>query len=258
MWLKKSILVSILILSSPLALAGNNTNPSPETSETKSYTLEDIYKRLDTGKEDNQTTFTGSEPGPEQPVGHTLNEIMEKVPMVTSDAAKPDDVAKGKKYWGLAAGNWGLKTGTGMRDGVECSMGGNRFTDNGNGTVTDNCTQLIWLKNANCFYVKIWQEAMNAAKQLAAGQCDLKDVSSAGDWRLPSIKELQSLIDYSKVSPALPKIHPFLEMRPDLYWSSTEGAYDEIYAWYVSFNNGHVNTSYKSSTYYVWPVRSRQ
>ena len=166
-------------------------------------------------------------------------------------------MAKDKQSWGLTEGNGGLKIGTGAC-GVECSTGGDRFTDNGNGAVTDNCTQLTWLKNANCFNVKIWQEAINAAKQLAAGQCGLKDGSSAGDWRLPSIKELQSLIDYSKVSPALPKIHPFLEMRPDLYWSSTEGAYDEIYAWYVSFNNGHVNTSYKSSTYYVWPVRSRQ
>ena len=157
---KKSTLASVLILSSSLALAGDNTNPSPGPSETKSYTLEDIYERLETGAAGNQTTFTNPEQGTEQSVDHTLNEIMEKAPEVNSDAAKPEEVAKGKKYWGLSQGNWDMKIGTRTGGGgVECSTGSDRFKDNGDGTVTDNCTQLIWLKNANCFGEQQWSEA---------------------------------------------------------------------------------------------------
>ncbi|HOP46380.1 MAG TPA: DUF1566 domain-containing protein [Desulfobacteraceae bacterium] len=72
-----------------------------------------------------------------------------------------------------------------------------RFTDNGNGTVTDNMTGLIWMKNARCteFYFndttgknqRNWNNALTAANNLSAGYCGLTDGSSSGDWRLPNI-----------------------------------------------------------------------
>jgi hypothetical protein len=94
-----------------------------------------------------------------------------------------------------------------------------RFTDNGDSTVTDNLTNLIWLKNANCFpgffgFGLQWedqaggQHALNAANTLASGSCGLTDGSAAGDWRLPNVKELQSLIDFGNVNPALPRGRP--------------------------------------------------
>lgn len=255
---KKSTLASVLILSSSLVLAGDNTNPSPGPSGTKSYTLEDIYKRLDTGAAGNQTTFTNPKQGPEQPVGHTFNEIMEKAPEVNSDAAKPEDVAKGKKYWSLTKGNWGLKTGTGTGGGgVECSTGADRFKDNGDGTVTDNCTQLIWLKNANCFGWQEWLEAKNKASQLTAGQCGLTSGSSGGNWHLPSMRELQSLFDFSRYDPALPKDHPFSNVQMDYYWSSTESTKFTNHAWGMFLNDGVSRPHDESGTSYVWPVRSR-
>jgi len=59
----------------------------------------------------------------------------------------------------------------GLSDGN--GAGGNRFVDLGNGTVRDTSTGLIWLKNANCFGTKAWQDAMDTAASLADGQCGL-------------------------------------------------------------------------------------
>jgi hypothetical protein len=77
-----------------------------------------------------------------------------------------------------------------------------RFTDLDNGTVRDNLTGLIWLKNANCFDVRSWAQALTAATNLASPSCDLSDGSVAGDWRLPNVKELFSLIDVGHFDPA--------------------------------------------------------
>jgi hypothetical protein len=90
--------------------------------------------------------------------------------------------------------------------------------------------------------------------QLTAGQCGLKDVSSAGDWHLPSIKELQSLIDFSQYNPALPKDHPFSSVQTNGYWSSTESAGFTSSAWFVNLFNGFVSIYGKGYTLYVWPV----
>jgi hypothetical protein len=71
-----------------------------------------------------------------------------------------------------------------------------RFTDNNNGTVTDNLTGLIWMKNANAFGMRTWAQALSDANGLHDdGINDLKDGSQAGDWRLPNRKELESLVD---------------------------------------------------------------
>jgi hypothetical protein len=53
-----------------------------------------------------------------------------------------------------------------------------RFTDNGNGTVKDNLTGLIWLKDANCFSRRTWAQALSDANSLANGSCGLTDGSS--------------------------------------------------------------------------------
>jgi hypothetical protein len=73
-----------------------------------------------------------------------------------------------------------------------------RFTDNGNGTVTDNLTGLIWLKDANCFGTRGWTDALNDCNNLKHGSCGLTDFSSTGDWRLPNRKELESLLDFDR------------------------------------------------------------
>ena len=73
------------------------------------------------------------------------------------------------------------------------SSTGDRFKDNGDGTVTDTRTGLIWLKNANLCDIKPWDDAVAYCSSLASGQAGLTDGSKAGQWRLPSIQELEGI-----------------------------------------------------------------
>ena len=133
-----------------------------------------------------------------------------------------------------------------------------RFTDNGDGTVTDNLTGLIWLKDANCFGLRVWIDAFVDCFQLTAGFCGLTDGSTEGAWRLPNRFELESLLDLENFGPALPSGHPFTNVVPDYYWLSTTNAYDTGLAWSVYMFNGSVYGSHKANGSYVWPVRGGQ
>ena len=132
-----------------------------------------------------------------------------------------------------------------------------RFTDNSNGTVTDSITGLIWLKDADCATVSpnAWAAALNAVATLASPSCGLSDGSTTGQWRLPSRDELQSLIDYTTRSPALPTGHPFTGVQSGSYWSSSSDASDTSYAWHVNLYYGRVYLRRKTFDLYVWPVR---
>jgi hypothetical protein len=137
-----------------------------------------------------------------------------------------------------------------------------RFTDNnGNGTVTDNLTGLIWLKDANCMATTpTWADALTWSNNLASPACGLTDGSVAGDWRLPSVTELSSLNDLSKSNPALPTGYAtyFGNVQARWYWSSSTCAADANYAWYVYMDGGEVLYLSKDSNFYVWPVRGGQ
>ncbi|MFZ4791351.1 MAG: DUF1566 domain-containing protein [Candidatus Competibacteraceae bacterium] len=132
-----------------------------------------------------------------------------------------------------------------------------RFTDNDNGTVTDSITGLIWLKDANCATIspKSWAAALAVVATLTSPSCGLSDGSTTGQWRLPSVNELQSLIDYTTRGPALPAGHPFTGVQSDDYWSSTSDASGTSGAWFVDLGNGYVSLNYKAYGNYVWPVR---
>ena len=131
------------------------------------------------------------------------------------------------------------------------SYTGARFIDNGDGTVTDNLTALIWLKNADCFSMETWANALTSANTLASSACGLSDGSSAGQWRLPNINELHSL------GSAWPPGSPFVSVQSYGYWSSTN-AYLTPYAWIVLMWNGLVDYDFKPDHHYVWPVRGGQ
>ena len=62
-----------------------------------------------------------------------------------------------------------------------------RFEDNGDGTITDHLTGLVWLKNAGCAGLMNWYDALTYCNNLAHGSCGLTDGSVAGGWRLNGI-----------------------------------------------------------------------
>ena len=98
-----------------------------------------------------------------------------------------------------------------------------RFTENGNGTLTDNLSGLIWLKDSSCFGEKNWQGALSSANSLAGNnsQCSLNDGSQVGDWRLPNRNELLSLVNYQQANNATwLNNQGFVSLQGAYYWTS--------------------------------------
>jgi hypothetical protein len=139
-----------------------------------------------------------------------------------------------------------------------------RFSDRGNGTVRDNLTGLIWLQDADCFSSRPWTQALTLANTLASGTCGLTDGSRAGDWHLPNIRELVSLMDYGHADPALTPGHPFVNVAPPGsqhdYWSSTirmaPASVDLAIPFIIRLEEGLVLFGgLPPAIFRVWPVR---
>jgi hypothetical protein len=155
-----------------------------------------------------------------------------------------------------------------------------RFTDNGDGTVTDNLTGLVWLQNANCFEGELpWRDALARSNALfdgcttcggTEGDCGLTDGSVAGEWRLPNRFELESLLDLAFRQPALSNAAGTAQwVEGDafsgvqsaeslFYWSSTTVATITAAAWDMNLGDGFVGNAYKTDASFVWPVRGGQ
>jgi hypothetical protein len=143
-----------------------------------------------------------------------------------------------------------------------------RFTDNGNGTVTDQLTGLVWLKNAGCFTPSDWATALKAANQLASGACGLSDGSTAGQWRMPNANELESLVDVSRFNPAVSAGSPFTNISlANAYWSSTTYTALPTNAMAIRFTDGRwingadagdgsFNNAKVTSANSLWAVKS--
>lgn len=136
-----------------------------------------------------------------------------------------------------------------------------RFTDNPDGTVTDNLTRLIWLREANCWGLLSWHDALVKCNDLKSGWCGLEDGSSAGDWRLPDRNELVSLLDIEVSGTSgllLPEANPFRNVQAGHYWSSSSamaGYFNQAY--YMDTGDDGSGYEHKASTMNgVWPVRS--
>ena len=131
-----------------------------------------------------------------------------------------------------------------------------RFTDNGDGTVTDELTGLVWLTIANCFGQTAWADALTNINGLASSACGLTDGSAAGDWRLPNRKELLSLADFSQASPALPAGHPFAGLGNGRHNTATTAANLAASLWVFDTTTGRESTSDKSFLSATMAVRT--
>ena len=118
----------------------------------------------------------------------------------------------------------------------------------------------------------IWATAVADVAQLNTNGTmngnDCGDTSNGGshqtDWRLPNVRELQSLIHYGFYDPALPNTagtgqwtegDPFTGVQLYDYWSSTTPPDATTMAWYVGLDVGRVRRDGRSNSFYVWPVR---
>jgi len=133
------------------------------------------------------------------------------------------------------------------------------YTDNNDGSITDNVTGLMWQKCSDgqsgtyCATGSAttynWYQAAGIAHASynvdATNVCGNLTLAGQTDWRLPSRIELVSLIDNGVYNPAINTIY-FPSTVSSSYWSSTTYAYNTSYAWLVFFSSGNPNTDYKS------------
>lgn len=116
--------------------------------------------------------------------------------------------------------------------------------------VLDRLTGLSWLRNADVSAQTMnWQAALHFVKRL-----ELPLPEKGMQWRLPTINELESLVDCSQHTPALPPGHPFENVR-DVYWSSTTSYFEPDWAWALYFNKGATGVGFKRNDgFHLWPV----
>ena len=136
---------------------------------------------------------------------------------------------------------------------TECPSGG-RFVDNGDGTVTDNCTGLMWQKGT----ADVNGDGQSTVRDNvpwcdALAYCENLSFADHDDWRLPNVRELQSIVDYRRVSPS---IDPVFGAFSSVCWSSTSNAVGPQNAWLVDFIVGRVYNFYKDNFLSVRAVRS--
>ncbi len=155
------------------------------------------------------------------------------------------------------------------------------YTDLGNGTVRDNVTGLVWEQKTNMTSGVNYSDPhdvdnrytwcdpnsdTNGGNQGVCGDHDTQDfidqLNSANfggynDWRLPTIKELLTLTDLGRFSPAIDPVFA-ATTKPSGYWSSTTRADYSSSAWLVHFYDGSILNDSKGNSYYARAVRDGQ
>ncbi len=111
------------------------------------------------------------------------------------------------------------------------TYGINDFANNGDGTITDNATGLMWMQDDNGEGVN-WKNALSYAENL--------NFAGHEDWRLPNAKELQSIVDYSGTYPTIDTNYFNYTADSAYFWSNTSAYFglqnpNRYYAWYVAF-----------------------
>ncbi len=119
------------------------------------------------------------------------------------------------------------------------AYGTNQFVDNGNGTITDSATGLMWMQNDNGTGI-LWKDALSYAE----------DFSFAGysDWRLPDTKELQSIVDYTR-SPATSSSAAINPMFNCTQITNEGGVADYPWYWSNTTFSSQSQTNGSSATY---------
>lgn len=221
---------------------------APSTAASAMFTLEDIYSKLDVqGTTVNKRAGAFTEPSGEPTNGtmHTLDDVMA---LLTNRSP----VAKSGQVTSYNSGDDGN-----LQKGV--AWPSPRFVTNnipaaGTNVVTDKLTGLMWVRDASLAGQKTWADAITYCNDLT--------YAGYSDWRLPNVNEMLSLCDWSRLMPPIQAGHPFKGVQTgdgvtSAYWLSTVAASSpSANAWYLTMRVGTKNVATKTSSYYVWPVRS--
>ena len=208
----------------------------------------------------------------------TIEELSSLVDAGTTPAIDPvfNDTDNMDPYWSSTAhvydssGAWNVDSTGGFVYGnlktsysyVRAVRGGQyrplaNFVINGNGTVTDTTTDLMWQQ---CIYGQTWSGTACTGRTatrtlnplLYVQELNNTNYLGYGDWRLPTRNEVQSLVDYSRWNPAT----AFPQTAASGYWSSTAAVNATSNAWFVDFSDGGVYDYDKASDdWYVRAVR---
>lgn len=117
-------------------------------------------------------------------------------------------------------------------------------------TVRDRLSGLTWSQCANLGPGPVsWFQAMEMAEETDAAR-----LGGLGGWRLPTIAELELLVDAGRAFPALAGDAPFQDVQPQ-YWSSTTSGYDPDWAMALYLDKGGVGVGMKKDAHYhLWLV----
>ncbi len=148
-----------------------------------------------------------------------------------------------------------------------------RFIDNGDGTITDVSTSLMWQK---CYMGQTYNNSTGECEDIpeewgtysweqALEYCETSNLAGYTDWRLPNRNEMQSLVDYSTTNPAIPDLFsiPYWYDPADpfnfiLFWTSstiysldTNNNIDYSTAFYLDLYKGQICSFDKLDTTYL-------
>jgi len=150
-------------------------------------------------------------------------------------------------YFNSGYDDYGAKSNSYCVRAVRGGQTQNRFVDNGDGTVTDASTGLMW-QQATAPGTYTWQQALS--------YCEGLSLAGHTDWRLSTIKELESIVNLARYNPSIDSA--FLDTQSSYYWSSTTYALNTEYAWIMDFYSGFDYEDDKSYSRQVRAVRGGQ
>ena len=225
----------------------DNTNIPPPISATEIQNIRVVEINISTEKNNKNFdlySIARFEYNPITSTGAGLPKTGQETSYATNDDADYADPASEDVGQTRGEGTW-----------AGWNADGGRFTNNGDGTITDNATGLMWVANPTAAGVGgtyTWANAITA--------CENLNYAGHTDWRLPNIKELMSIVDYEAYNPTIDQ--NFFTCQSYYYWSSSTDVSSAhpggTWAWLVSFSSGLAQTGVKTGATYVRPVRGGQ
>ncbi len=119
------------------------------------------------------------------------------------------------------------------------------YVDNSDGTVTDKSSGLVW-QQPHEHELRTWEQAVN--------YCDELTLGNNSNWRLPEVKELETLLDKNRFAPTINRQY-FSDTLSAFFWTASTDKDQTDQAWIVGFNGGHVISEHKGLKNYVRCVR---